>query len=413
MARNFKFLLYFLLLINGINAQNPVANFNANPLSACANTPIVFTSTSSTSGGAAITNYAWDFGDGFSGTGTSVSHSYANPGTYTVTLVVTNANGAADAEVKPNYITIQPSPTANFSVNGLGCTVPLTVNFSNTGSSGAGYSYQWNFGNGQTSTTANPSAQTYTSAGTYFVSLITTNTTTGCKDTLIQSIVVSNFQTNFQMPSIACVGQSVSFTDNSTAGANQWSWNFGGMGASSEQNPSFTFMSAGTYTVQLSSQNTASGCSGSSSQTITVQPTPVPSFTATPLTNCAPSNVTFNNTSVGGSSYSWNFGDATSLNNTSTSTSPSHIYNNNGTYDVTLTMTTVDGCSGTITLDDYIVITNVEPVIVATPTGGCTPLVVTFTDQTLPPNSSNPITSWNWSFPGEHQVHSTDKIHQV
>jgi PKD repeat protein len=400
MTRNFIFLIQSFLLAFFATAQNPVANFNANPLSACANAPIVFNSTSVTGGGAAITSYAWDFGDGFSGSGTTVSHSYAAPGTYTVTLVVTNANGAADAEVKPNYITIQPSPTANFSVNGLGCTVPLTVNFSNTGSSGAGFSYQWNFGNGQTSTAANPSAQTYNSAGTYSVSLITTNTTTGCKDTLIQSIVVSNFQTNFQMPTTACVGQSIPFMDNSTAGANQWSWNFGGMGVSSEENPSFTFMSAGTYSVQLSSQNTASGCSGSSSQTITVQPTPIPSFTATPLTNCAPSNVTFNNTSVGGTSYSWNFGDATSLNNTSTEVSPSHTYNNNGSYDVTLIMTTIDGCSGTLTLDDYIVIANLDPVILATPTGGCTPLVVTFTDETLPPNSSNPITSWNWSFPG-------------
>ena len=159
-------------------AQNPLANFTANPLSACANVPILFTSTSTTGGGSALTNFIWDFGDGFSGTGTSVSHSYAQAGTYTVTLVVTNANGAADAEVKPNYITIQPTPVADFSVSGLGCTVPLTVSFLNTGSSGAGYSYAWDFGNQQTSTLAVPTAQTYTSSGTYTVTLITTNSTT-------------------------------------------------------------------------------------------------------------------------------------------------------------------------------------------------------------------------------------------
>ena len=391
--------LFFITIFIGFS-QNPTANFTGNPLSACANVPITFTSTSTTGGGAAITNYAWDFGDGYSGSGTSVSHSYALPGVYSVTLVVTNANGAADAEVKPNYITILPSPTASFSVSGLGCSVPLTVSFTNTGSSGAGYSYSWNFGNSQTSTAASPPSQTYSSAGTYDVTLITTNTSTGCKDTIIQPLVVSNFQSGITMPSMACVGEVVTFADNSTAGANQWSWNFGGLGASSAQNPSFTFDVAGTYTIQLSSSNTASGCSGSTSQTITVNPTPTPSFTANPLTNCSPSLVTFNNTSVGGTSYSWDFGDATSASNTSTQTSPTHTYNNNGSYDVTLTMVSTSGCVGVVTLSDYIIISDVIPLFEATPTGGCTPLTVQFTDQTVPPNPSNPITSWNWSFPG-------------
>ncbi|MEY3084845.1 MAG: hypothetical protein RL037_1025 [Bacteroidota bacterium] len=381
-------------------AQNPLANFTANPLAACANAPIIFTSTSTTGGGSAITNYVWDFGDGFSGTGTSVSHSYALAGTYTVTLVVTNANGAADAEVKPNYITIQPTPIADFSVSGLGCTVPLTVSFLNTGSSGAGYSYAWDFGNQQTSSLAVPTAQTYTSSGTYTVTLITTNSTTGCKDTLIEPLFVSNFQTDFDLPTIGCVGETIDFTDNSTAGANQWYWNFGGMGTSNEQNASYTFTSAGTYNIQFSSQNTISGCSGSASQTIIIQPSPAPSFTATPLTNCAPSLVTFNNTSIGGASYSWNFGDASSLTNTSALNSPSHTYNNNGAYDVTLNMTTVDGCTGSITLNDYIVIADINVGFDATPTGGCTPLVVQFEDLSVDPNSTNPITSWNWIFQG-------------
>jgi PKD repeat protein len=398
----------FLLIAGPVFCQLPIANFTATPLSVCQGQPVTFTNTSTNNGGSAITQYSWDFGDGFSDQIPNPVHTYNTPGTYSVTLTVTNASGQADFELKTAYIIVKPAPTASFSVNGLGCTVPLTVTFTNTGSSGANFTYNWNFGNNQTSNSATPPSQTYSSAGTYNVSFTVTNITSGCVTNVTQPLVVSNFQAGMTLPAVACVDQQVNILDNSTAGANVWSWNitpnagvYVNGSNSSSQNPSLTFSTPGTYTIQLAAQNTNSGCSGSASQTITVQPTPAPSFNATPLTNCAPSNVTFNNTSVGGISYVWSFGDfASGTNNTSTQTSPTHTYNNNGTYDVTLTMTTAAGCIGTVILDDYIIIQNVDPVIIATPTGGCTPLVVQFTDQTLPPNSSNPITSWNWSFPG-------------
>jgi PKD repeat protein len=409
-----KFLLIalfgtFLILTSNLAfSQLPIANFTASPVSVCQGLPVTFTNTSSNNGGAAITQYAWDFGDGFSDSIPNTTHVYNTPGTYSVTLTVTNANGQADFELKTAYIIVKPAPTASFNVNGLGCTVPLTVSFSNTGSTGANYSYNWNFGNNQTSTSANPPSQTYTSAGTYNVTLTITNTTSQCTATITDPLVVSNFQAGMTLPSVACVDQEVDILDNSTAGANGWSWNitpstgvYVNGTTNTSQNPSLTFSTPGTYTIQLAAQNTNSGCSGSASQTITVQPTPTPTFTATPLTNCAPSNVTFNNTSVGGTSYAWTFGDfASGANNTSTQVSPTHIYNNNGTYDVSLTMTTAAGCVGTITLDDYIIISNVLPEFSATPTGGCTPLTVQFTDESQAPNPNNPIVAWNWNFGG-------------
>ena len=227
------FFLFLAIMVSFCGfAQSPTADFNATPLSACANEPITFTSLSSTNGGSAITNFAWDYGDGFAGNGETVTHSYALAGTYTVTLVVTNANGLADAEVKTSYITIQPSPNASYTVNGLGCTVPLTVDFINNSGIGPEYSYQWDFGNGTTSVNPTPDPQTYISAGTYNVSLIVINNTTGCSDTINDPLVVSNFQTDFDMPTIGCVGEVISFSDNSTAGANQWNWNFAGQNSS-------------------------------------------------------------------------------------------------------------------------------------------------------------------------------------
>lgn len=391
-------LVFFSIL--GIYAQSPIANFVTNPTSSCANEPITFTSTSNANGGSAITNYIWDFGDGSTGTGLTTSHSYANAGTYTVTLVVTNANGVADAEVKPNHVTILSSPNSNFNVNGLGCTLPLTVSFSNLSTSGSNISSLWNFGNTQTSNQTNPPSQIYTSAGSYTISLITINSTTGCSDTLTEDIFISNFQTNFSTPAIICAGQTVSFSDNSTAGVNQWSWNFGGLGTSNSQNPSFTFNSPGNFIIQLTSQNTTSGCSGSYSQNIIVEASPQPTFSATPVINCAPSNVTFNNLSQNGVSYSWDFGDITSANNFSTLNSPSHTYNNNGNYNVTLTMTSINGCTGSVTIPGLITVTDLVPIFTGTPTGGCDPLTVLFNNPEQTPYPGNPITTWQWNFNG-------------
>ena len=400
--------LLFIFCTSLVFSQLPTANFTATPLSVCEGQVVTFTNTSTANGASVITDYSWDFGDGYNDSIPNTTHIYNTPGTYSVTLTVTNSNGQADFELKTNYIVVKPAPTTSFSVNGLGCTVPLTVGFSNTGSSGANYSYNWNFGNSQTSTLGVPPSQTYSTAGTFTVSLTITNNTSGCSTTFSEPLVVSNYQAGITLPSVVCVDQQVNITDNSTAGANTWNWNIapstgtyvnGTTNAS--QNPSFSFSAPGTYTIQLASQNTNSGCSGSTSQTITVQPTPTPSFTATPLTNCAPSNVTFTNTSVGGTSYAWTFGDFSSgANNSSNQTSPSHIFSNNGTYDVTLTMTTATGCIGTTTLNDYITVTDVVADFSADITGGCDPLVVNFSDLSVDPNTSNQITSWSWNFGG-------------
>jgi gliding motility-associated-like protein len=393
------FLFAFLFSVFSVVAQTPTANFTATPLSVCAGSPVTFTNTSTANGASPIVFNAWFFGDGDSLVAQTATHVYDTPGTYPVTLVVTNSNGTADAEVKPGYITVKPSPTSSFSILGQGCTVPLTLTFNNTSSTGAGFTYAWNFGPGQNSNVQNPPSQTYNSVGTNAITLTVTNTTTQCSSTVDQQIEVSNYQAGITLPSVVCLGQPVNFGDNSTAGANTWNWNFGDQGTSTEQNPTHTYNTPGTYTVQLASQNTASGCTGSTSSTITVQPTPTPSFTATPLTNCAPSVVNFVNTSTGGVSYTWDFG----FGQFTGTTPPPQIYPINGSFPVSLTMTTALGCVGTTTIPAYINVTDVEANFTANVTGGCAPLSVIFTNNSTSPNpTSNPIVSWNWNFgPGQ------------
>jgi PKD repeat protein len=74
-----------------------------------------FDASASTDPDGTVEGYAWDFGDGASGTGMSVSHTYANPGTYTVTLTVTDNSGSSTSVSQPVSAT---SPTTVVVPNG-------------------------------------------------------------------------------------------------------------------------------------------------------------------------------------------------------------------------------------------------------------------------------------------------------
>lgn len=372
-----------------VQAQTPPNAQFTGTQEVCVNAHASFTS-QSTPGSSPIVSHTWDFGDGNSSTLVNPTHTYASPGTYTVTLVVQAANGQADSEVKVNYITVRPIPDAAFTVSANGCTLPVGVTFNNTTAGATGYS--WNFGNGQNSSQQNPAVVNYTSAGTYTVTLIATNSF-GCRDTVSQPIVVSNFQAGINAPETACEGAPVTISDNSTVGSNAWNWSFpgGSPATSAASSNTVVYSTPGTYTISLTSQNTALGCSGATTKTITILPRPVPSFTNTPATGCAPLTVNFTNTGQQpGATYSWNFGDG----NTSSLANPVHIYTGNGTYNVTLTMTGANGCSNTVTMP---AVTLSSPVadFTSNVVDGCAELDVQFTSTSTSPD---PIVGWNWTF---------------
>ncbi|MCB9231434.1 MAG: PKD domain-containing protein [Bacteroidia bacterium] len=143
----------------GTGCTTPVASFNnsANNLA--------YTFTAGTLGGA--TSWAWDFGDGGTSTQQNPSHTYASAGTYTVCLVVSNACGA---DTICNSITTGcNSPVAAYSYNFNGFTVTFTDQSSDNPTS-----WDWDFGDGTTSTQQNP-VHTYTQGGIFNVCLTSTN----------------------------------------------------------------------------------------------------------------------------------------------------------------------------------------------------------------------------------------------
>jgi PKD repeat protein len=146
---------------------------------------------SSAPSGRTITSYAWNFGDGSTGTGVNASRTYAGPGTYTVTLTVTDSAGMTASTTRTvNATGPHQAPVAVIGQSASG----LTVNYTGSGSTASGGAtvtgYAWSFSDGTTSTQANPT-KTYAAAGTYTATLTVTDSmgATSAPDT--ESVTVS------------------------------------------------------------------------------------------------------------------------------------------------------------------------------------------------------------------------------
>ena len=370
----------------------PVVSFAASDSGiSCPPKTVQFSNNSVPGVGGAAT-YLWDFGDGNTSTLQNPTHTYATFGTFSLTLSVTNSAGCSKILTKANYIQTIQKPIANFTgSNNNSCTLPLNVSFSNL-STGA-ISYLWNFGDGGTSTAANPS-HNYTSAGSYTVTLIATNNG-GCKDTLVipSFVNIGSLTASFaKSVTNTCTNNNVTFTNTSTPGAGNSTWYFGDGTSLNSANAVHSYSAPGTYTVKLVVNY--NNCSDSTTQTVVVNQGPNPQFTASPTMGCAvPFTTQFTNTTTGATGYFWIFGDGT----TSTATNPSHAYTAMGVYTVQLVAYGANGCSDTLTMPNYINL--IQPVMSIGSNlpsqSGCAPAVVTFTTYITYPF---PVTSYTWNF---------------
>ena len=243
---------------------------------------------------------------------------------------------------------------------------------------------------------------------TGFAAFETTARNLGTSDTT--SVVVSFLdETSGVIPSFSATPVSgaipltVQFTDTTTGSPTSWSWDFDGdnVADSTEQNPSFTYTTAGTFSVTLTASNANTTDSTTSSNLIRAFGPPAADFTSDVTSGANPLTVTFTDTSTESpTSWAWDFdGDG---NTDSTVQNPSFTYTTNGTYTVSLTAT---GVGGTDTETKTGLISVFDPVVAdfsGTPLAGLAPLDVTFTDAT----TGNP-TSWAWDFDGDMVTDST------
>jgi PKD repeat protein len=141
--------------------------------------PLSVSFTSNATGGKTPYTYQWQFGDGGTSTAANPTHSYTSAGTYTPSLVVTDSTGSSYGPVYPGTITVSSpsstSLTAKPSESPTTGTAPLVVSFTSNASGGSPpYTYQWQFGDGGTSTAANPS-HSYAASGVYTPTLTVTD----------------------------------------------------------------------------------------------------------------------------------------------------------------------------------------------------------------------------------------------
>ena len=200
----------------------PVANFVADKTEGTTPLTVKFTDTSTNS----PTGWEWNFGDG---TQTSIEqnpeHVFNGKGTYNVTLVATNGDGSSD--VKSMVITVNRAltpPVANFTAHQ---TASFKVQFNDL-SLNETLGRTWTFGDGSTSTDANP-IHAYATAGTYIVNLTASNA--DGTDTARKTITVTGTpavpKASFTaVPVFGRAPLKVKFTDNSV-NATSIKWDFG------------------------------------------------------------------------------------------------------------------------------------------------------------------------------------------
>lgn len=317
-------------------------------------------------GTAATTGYTYSWSPGTNLSSTTSSNpdvTLTTPGTTTYTVTTTNSGCTSTDNV---IVTVNPFPIADFDFTDVCLNQAMNFTDQSTVVIDNIASWSWNFGNSSPVVTNTDPVYTYTSAGTYTVSLIVT-TNNGCKDTLTKNAVVhSNPNADFSFSNV-CDGAPVPFNNLSTILTpdliQSWAWNFDD-GSPLNTNQTVTgghlYASHGSYMVQLLTVSDF-GCSDSITKTVFVNPNPIVTFTANDTAGCEPLCTAFQNTSsiATGNNIAWllDFGDG----NTTSSQDLSHCYTNNSVvspeyYTPVLTVTSDSGCVSIVSKTSYITV---------------------------------------------------------
>jgi PKD repeat protein len=328
----------------------PVAQFSMSDVLVCEEGPVTLYNSS-----LYASDYLWSYGDGQSSTNSDSTHShtYAQPPSYVaqynVGLTVTNAYGCQDAAMA--YYQVYPPVEAAFVADTIGCS-PHTVTFMNN--SEGGEMYLWDLGNGLTSSLVSPSATYetgYANDSTYTATLIATSAN-GCEHSFSMDIHVMHTPLASVVvdTTVGCFPTMVTLQNNSI-GAQDFSWAYGD-GFTSDTTafehtiPYYNFTNNPvTYPIQLVA-TTDYGCQDVATTSVTIGPQLIASFIM-PDADCSPFNAFIDNTTVGGNTYAWSFGDGEMSN----IYEPNHTFfnwsNADTSYTVELIVYDNYGCSDT------------------------------------------------------------------
>lgn len=399
-----------------------VINPQVGPSPFCAPQTVTLNMTASAGcGSIEETQIQWGCGNidqcvGFCPTATHLYSGTCNPICYSVNVVLRNSCGCVGTKRITNGVCVLPKPIANFSVDvssGV-CVSNLTSNFTAT-NNGPGFTYSW-FVNGQLEQSSSSINFTHlfpAALSCYQVKLVVANAT-GCSDSLVRD----NFICVFAAPQL-------SFTiDTSSLCVDP-----GQTGLLCVKNTSTPFLPTPiwrisranvTYAVDTGDQvcipvnvpgfyqvtligSYGPGCTDSLvvPNAFDLKPNPVPCFWANDSFTCQQNLcTTFNNCSTAppGSSYLWNFGAGSSPPSSSSMLpTPPICYNGLGKRDVSLSITSANGCFKMLKKLNYIVVDTVNPTILVNKSYGCAPLTVSPQSITnVPPGSPYYICNTEW-----------------
>ncbi|WP_169924872.1 DUF7948 domain-containing protein [Thermoflavifilum aggregans] len=251
--------------------DNPArVGFEVQKIGPCTSYRYRFINTSVALGGGGFTDssFEWDFGDGSgqirAGVDT-VEHGYGGPGVYRVVLRLVDSSFCNAPDSSVMVLRVASNVRAGFEVDSVGC-VPYTAVFNNT--SDGGLSFEWDFGDGTTSTEANP-VHEYGKAGEYVVRLVANDSTTCNRtDTMVDTIRVYGRPVSMFVVSPVPPQANVAevFTNQSQGGVRWW-WEFGDGSGDTTYNASHIYPKTGVYEACLRVANEW-GCEDTSCQAV-------------------------------------------------------------------------------------------------------------------------------------------------
>ncbi|MCX6291146.1 MAG: PKD domain-containing protein, partial [Bacteroidetes bacterium] len=401
----------------------PVSNFTASPLYGCYPLTVNFTDNSQDSD---PNYYHWNFGDPASfPNDTSVllnpNHLFNSPGTYDVVLKIVDIFNCPDSSVQIIHVF---GTTAGFTSNLTSGCSPFNVVFDDTShlDYSAVLSHQWNFGNGSSTVNSSMVSNSYSSPGSYSVTLTVVDTN-GCHSSITQPNYITVYlpePTLSISDTFACPGQSVTFaisSGNNVSLPVNYQINYGDFSAdsvsvsSTNQSFSHTYSSNNSLLVTVLVTDT-NGCDSLVSGHLTILK-PAANYSVTTFDTCINqppfnTNITttfayFTNLSTGmpgttGNSWHWNFG--TGSGTQSVLQNPSCHYNIPGYYTPQLIVTNAGGCSDTARLDSIVNVPGPNGSFSFIPAEGCAPLLINFSGS-----SSATGLFYTWDF-GDGNVSS-------
>lgn len=365
----------------------PTVDFTSSPTVSC---QAPFQVSFNEQAGTNIASYLWYFERpslAFFTNQANPTYTYNSPGNYGVSLTVTDIYGCTNSIIKNNYIQIAPT-IVDFQMDTTEGCVPVNVAFTDNSSSPEPIiAWTWDFGDGSATVNGRNVSHSYTTPGTYDACLTITTQSgcTGMRCYQVSAGVTPTASFNFS-PDTVCTDVPVVFNNTSSATANTYDWNFGDGQTDGTRDPDdHVYETPGTYTIEL--EIGYNGCKHDTSDIIVVEGADA-NFDFD--LDCSGSGyVEFENTSVGGDIFDWDFGDNTANSNLF---EPTHTYASSGNYEVTLTVTdTASGCVSEET--DSIKVSVGNASFTNNRSSGCAPLRVNFNST----SQGNSLT-YNWNF---------------